>query len=93
MNYTAKLLGVFGPEGEKGAPETGEGDRFGLNVIVMPAPLTPFEEFMQLVGDSSVYEGLKFNARLGQTVKPMMDQFGVINSMGPLSTYEPLKIQ
>jgi protease-4 len=80
MEYTAKTLGAE--------------DRFGLNVLVMPKPLTPFEEIMQLVGtQATVYEGLKFTAMLSKTASPVMNRWSVLNSMGPVSTYEPMAVR
>lgn len=80
MEYTAKTLGAK--------------DRFALSVITMPRPLTPFEEFLQLVGtQASIYEGLKFNAMLGKAAAPLMNQWSVMSSMGPVAAYEPVRIQ
>jgi protease-4 len=78
-DYTAKLLGAE--------------NRFGVDFVVLPKPLTAFEEFMAMLGQQGmVYEGLKFQAALGKTVSPVMNQWAVLSNMDQFSTYEPLKI-
>ncbi len=80
LDYTATTLGAE--------------DRFGIDVVTLPKPLTTFEELVALLGEQGmVYEGLKFQAALGKISKPLMDQWQIINSMPLYSTYEPLKIQ
>lgn len=79
LDYTATLLKVE--------------NRFGLDIIVLPKPLTTFEELMAFLSEQgAVYEGLKFQAKLGRVTKPFMDQMDVI-SQPNFTTYEPLTIQ
>lgn len=79
LDYTATLLKAE--------------DRFGLDVIILPKPLTTFEELMAFLSEQgAVYEGLKFQAMLGRVSKPFMDQMDVI-SQPNFTTYEPLQIQ
>ena len=79
LDYTATLLKAE--------------DRFGLDVIILPKPLTTFEELMAFLSEQgAVYEGLKFQAMLGRVSKPFMDQMDVI-SQPNFTTYEPLEVQ
>ncbi len=79
LDYTATLLKAE--------------DRFGLDVIILPKPLTTFEELMAFLSEQgAVYDGLKFQAMLGRVSKPFMDQMDVI-SQPNFTTYEPLQIQ
>lgn len=79
LDYTATLLKAE--------------DRFGLDVIILPKPLTTFEELVAFLSEQgAVYEGLKFQAMLGRVSKPFMDQMDVI-SQPNFTTYEPLQIQ
>lgn len=79
LDYTATLLKVE--------------DRFGLDVVILPKPLTTFEELMAFLSEQGmVYEGLKFQAMLGRVSKPFMGQMEVI-SQPNFTTYEPLKVQ
>lgn len=79
LDYTATLLKTE--------------NRFGLDIILLPKPLTTFEELMAFLSEQgAVYEGLKFQAKLGRVTKPFMDQVEVINQPG-FTTYEPLKVR
>lgn len=80
LDYTAKMLGVE--------------DRFDLDIVSLPRPLTPYEEFMQMMEDSGmVYEGFRFNAALGKIVAPVMDRAAVLKGSSGVSTYEPVSIR
>ena len=77
-DYTAKLLN---------AP-----DRFALDAVILPKPLTTFEEIMQFLGEQgAVYDGLRYQAALGHFARPVMDQMAVLGR-GP-AAYEPLRIK
>ncbi len=79
LDYTATLLKAE--------------DRFGLDIVILPKPLTTFEELLAFLSEQgAVYEGLKFQAMLGRVSKPFMDQMDVI-SQPNFTTYEPLQIQ
>ena len=79
LDYTATLLKAE--------------DRFGLDIVILPKPLTTFEELLAFLSEQgAVYEGLKFNAALGRVSKPFMDQMDVI-SQPNFTTYEPLRVQ
>ncbi|MBP7721449.1 MAG: signal peptide peptidase SppA [Alphaproteobacteria bacterium] len=79
LDYTATLLKAE--------------NRFGLDVVILPKPLTTFEELVAFLSEQgAVYEGLKFQAMLGRVSKPFMDQMDVI-SQPNFTTYEPLQIQ
>ncbi|HQX28136.1 MAG TPA: signal peptide peptidase SppA [Alphaproteobacteria bacterium] len=79
LDYTATLLKAE--------------DRFGLDIVILPKPLTTFEELLAFLSEQgAVYEGLKFQAMLGRVSKPFMDQMDVI-SQPNFTTYEPLRVQ
>ncbi len=82
LDYTAKTLG--------------KSDRTALQIIVMPKPLTPFEELLALLGEEgAIYSGLKFQAAVGRMAGPAMKEISVIQRQGNslTSTYEPLTIR
>lgn len=79
LDYTATLLGAE--------------NRFGLDVMILPKPLSAFEELIALMSEQgAVYEGLKLTAAVGKTVKPVMGQIEIMQRMHNFSTYEPLRI-
>ncbi len=78
--YTAKILG--------------EKDASGIDVIVLPKPKTALERFIELVQDQgSVYEGFKFQGRVGKVFGPFLQDAAVYQNSGGLMTYEPLRVE
>lgn len=76
LNYTASKIGLK--------------DRNDLNVMIMPKPKTFREELMELLSNSgSVYEGMKIQARLMSSLKPLIFN----TSRDPVLTYEPTRIK
>lgn len=80
LNYTAEILGAK--------------DKAGLNVVVLPRPLTPVERFLAMLDESgSVFAGLKLNARAMEKIKPVLDSVSVYGAMPGSMAYEPLRIE
>lgn len=80
LNYTATALGAK--------------DKNGIDIITLPEPKSAFEELIALLEEQGmVYEGLKFQGMIGSTVGPLMNQASVLSRMGPVSTYELMKVE
>ena len=79
LNYTAKQLD--------------RKDKNDLAVIILPAPKTPFQQFLQLLGDSgAIFSNLKAQGELMNTLKPVMHELSVLRDPNLYSVYEPLEL-
>lgn len=80
MNYTAQVLGAK--------------DKTGIDVVILPAPRTVFEKFLELVEDGGgVYEGLRLQQRIAAALGPFLEAAGVMQASPGGAAYEPLRIE
>lgn len=78
MNYTAQMLGAK--------------DQDGLDVVILPRPVTPLEALVQLLSERGlIFESLRFQGVLAQALRPYMNEAAVLGAGA--AAYEPLRIR
>lgn len=76
------------------AQQFGKAHKSDLAITIFPAPKTPIEQFFELLsGSSSIYNGLRLQAQLGEAAAPFLQDISVINQSQNAAVYEPLKIR
>ena len=73
------------------AQQIGAPDRHALNVVIMPAPKTPFEQFIALLGGQGRM-GAAFT-QIADILAPVRQILHVSTAQDPVLTYEPLSIR
>lgn len=80
LDFTAALLGFE--------------DRHDLNIVVLPRPKTPFEQFIALLsGQASVYQTMKWQQALFGWLQPVLSYMNVFENTDFAMTYDPLTIR
>lgn len=78
-DYVAELLGVESAD--------------NLEFVVLPKAKTPLEQFVELLTKQGlVFEGLKFQGKIAEALRPVMSQLNVLQINDPALIYEPLRI-
>ncbi len=90
----ADELGGLNDALDYAAVKVGAKDRHGVDIVVLPRPLTPIEQFVKLLdGQVKAGEMLGIQAAIIKEVQPFISEFMIMNNMKNNNVYSPVYIR
>lgn len=74
MDYAAKQIGLA--------------DRTQLDIKIIPEPLSPMEELMQLLGSQVQARVWLMDSSIAKAAQPVLDKAAVLDRLGPVQAYD-----